>query len=76
MAHTVIACSGTTTPYVPRVGIGAIGIEGGAHVKMCVLPPGSCGSGAGTEIASDLAVYLNLQEPVGIALKLPSACEL
>ena len=44
--------------------------------SSCVLPPGSCGSGAGTEIASDLAVHLNLQEPVGIVLKLPLTCEL
>ena len=44
--------------------------------SSCVLPPGFCGSGAGTEIASDLAVHLNLQEPVGIVLKLPLTCEL
>ena len=39
MAHTVIACSGTTMPYVPRVDIAAIGIDGGAHVKMADFGP-------------------------------------
>jgi hypothetical protein len=47
-----------------------------ASASGCVLPPGSCGSGAGTEMASDLAVHLNSQELVGIVLKLPSTCEL
>jgi hypothetical protein len=79
-------------PYIPQAGIGAIGIESGAHVKVADFGPtqtaqfklhaqlrfatGLLRSVAGTEIAGNLAVHLNLQEPAGIVRKLPSTCEL